>query len=158
MGPDDDPSLLRRNGCKSLLDHEPAVFIPSRTVGMLRQAKCVPEHFCSLGIFLLLKKKVPVKIPGVQPGWCKFDGLLQQLASFCLVAKTDWKTRDAIIEHGEACRRTCIELCGRHVVSLFQDIASALCEAKGRKHTGHRGAFTGDDTVPYQYLGAVRKS
>src|SRR5580692_10436629 len=125
---------------------------------MLWQAQGVTKCFCSLGILLLLIEEVTVKVPGIEPRRRKFDGLLQQLASFYFVSEADWETRHAIIEHAKAGRSTCIELGRSRLVGLFQDIARAFGKAKGRKHAGHGGTFTGDDAVPYLHLNAIGKS
>src|ERR1035441_8688711 len=98
---------------------------------MLWQAQGVTKCFCSLGILLLLIEEVTVKVPGIEPRWRKFDGLLQQLASFCFVSETNRETRDAIIEHSKARRSTRIELGRSRPVGLFQDIARAFCKAQG---------------------------
>src|SRR5450756_437530 len=150
-------SLPCRNAFKPLPDHQPPVFIPERTIRMLRQAESAAKCLDSFLIFLLLIEEIAIKIPGVQSGRRKVDSLLQQLPRLCLVAEANWKARDPIVEHAKAGRRSSLELRGCHSVGLLENVTGTFGKTERRERTCHRGPLAGDNAVPNQHFRSVRE-
>src|SRR5258707_2100516 len=106
-----------------------------------------------LRIFALRLKKVAVKIPGIQSMGRQIDGLFEQLPCVRLVAESDRKAGDAIVQHAKAGRGAGIHPRGVQIVGLFEDVAGALGKTECRKRACHRGALARDDAIPNQSLG-----
>src|SRR5579863_9366238 len=89
-------SVARHLG-QIFLDNQASRFIPDRTLGMRWQRQGVFEDLLSRRIFVLIIEKVAIEVIGVETVRRVFDGLLEQLPRFGLVAEPDREAGYAVI-------------------------------------------------------------
>src|SRR5580692_6994423 len=94
-------SVARHLG-QVFLDDQASRFIPDRTLGMRRQRQGMLEDLLRRRIFVLLIEKVAIEVIGVETVRRVFDGLLEQLPGFGLVAEPDREAGHAVIKNPEA--------------------------------------------------------